>query len=161
MQEPIPLPAWRHAFDVLHERGRIDYGIVIKWPELLDVMQLKREQMDSWAFRSEWLAFRDVCQSEDGLLITERGMNDEGFRFLSREEMADHVKTREIKKANDSLRKSVCLGRVPRDGLDDDQVKKLDHWENKVAFVGAVQKTLLRKRNLLGKPSDVVKRIAG
>ena len=75
-------------------------------------------------------------------------MGQVGFRLLLREEMADLVRGKEHRKANDSLMRSAVLAKVPREGLTETQVAGLDHWENKAACIGMTGKALLRKRKL-------------
>lgn len=144
--QTTPWPPHKHAFQQLHACGEVEYGNAVLWPRLEELFGMKRDITD-WKFRGEYLAMR-LCFEEAGYLLSERGMNGEGVRIMNREEMADVVRQREFTKANDSLRKSLTLSKVPRDGLADDTIRKLDHWETKLAVVGATSKLLLRKRSL-------------
>lgn len=139
-------PPHKHAFQKLCAGDEVDYGITITWARLEELFGMKRELGD-WKFRGEYLSLR-LCFEEAGYLLTERGVSETGVRIMTREEMADVVRQREFNKANDSLRKSLTLAKVPRDGLPDAEVRKLDHWETKLAVIGATAKLLLRKRSL-------------
>lgn len=152
-------PLHPEMFETLNSAGRMRYGAAFKWDEILPMLKMSMADLDSWGFREEWIPFRQMCMDELGLIATERGMDGTGFRFLDRDEMASYVCNKEMRKARDSIRNSVCLSMVPRDGLDAQNQRKLDHWEAKSAFVGAVSQALLRKRKLIGDPKRVVKRI--
>lgn len=143
--ETTEWPPHKYALAQLEKQGRIRYNEVIRWAELEKLID--SGPREEWAFRGQYLCLADALKQQ-GFLLTQRGMNDEGVRILSREEMADVIREREHNKANDSLRNSLTLSKVPRDGLEPHQVKKLDHWETKSALVGATAKVLLRKRNL-------------
>lgn len=141
-------PAEREAF--MHIMDRIEYGATFEWDDVCAWMGLPVEAANlprEWEFNQPWLRLSKMLESE-GFFSTERGMNGSGFRILTREEMAHHVKCRELRSANVSLSNSVVLGKVPRDGMSDSDIKKLDHWEEKSALIGATAKVLLRKRNL-------------
>lgn len=138
-------PPSQHAFEQMKKDGVAQYGSVIKWDYICEMFGI--DDREGWPFRTEWFKLRELFE-EDGFLLTEKDQNEEGFRFLDRLEMADAVKCREIKKANDSLRKSITLSKVPREKLAESEVKKLDHWEAKAALIGATSKVLLRKRSL-------------
>lgn len=138
-------PPHKYAFAELVKRGRLDYGKSVTWEEIEELINLGPRE--GWKFRGEYLS---LCQliKESGYLSTERGMNEAGFRILTRQEMADAVKNKELSKCNDTIRNSVMLSKVPRDGLSETESKKLDHWEEKTAVAGATAKVLLRKRSL-------------
>lgn len=149
-------PPNRHAFDQLREMGKVGYGESVSFDVLIDLFKVGSD-LTSWKFRGEYLALRQLFE-EHGFLVTERGMNGNGFRVLNREEMADLVRQRETNKANDSLRKSLTLSLVPRDGMAEVDARKIDHWETKAAVIGATSKLLLRKRSL-PQPDQAVKSI--
>jgi hypothetical protein len=138
-------PPSEYALEQLKEMGLINYGQQIEWAVIEKL--LDSGPREDWPFRSQYLSLVDLLKNM-GYIVTQRGMNDLGVRILSREEMAEVIKDRETAKANDSLRNSLTLSRVPRDGLKEHEVKKLDHWETKTAIVGATSKILLRKRSL-------------
>lgn len=140
-------PPHKYALETVQESGELDYGRTIVWARIEELFGYAREGETEWKFRAEWIEFCKLIK-ETGFSLTERGMHGEGVRVLQREEMADYVKTKEIAKANDSLRHSLMLSQVPREGLELREVKKLDHWETKSAVVGATSKVLLRKRSL-------------
>jgi len=110
-----------------------------------------------WKFISQYMSLVDQLKLH-GYIVTQKGVHDTGIRILNREEMAEVVKEREYKKANDSVRNSLTLSKVPRTDLETHEVKKLDHWETKSALIGATVKVLARKRNL-PTPSKVVESI--
>lgn len=139
-------PPSKHAYSVLMEGGEIDYGKEIPWKRIEELLDLDCSR-DDWRFRGEYLNLRMMLEA-DGYLVTERGMDSAGLRILTREEMADKIRQREFSKANDSLRKSLTLAMVPREGMSSADVKKLDHWETKTAVIGATHKMLLRRRSL-------------
>lgn len=139
-------PPHRYAFQELL-KGELAYDAIIKWPRIEELVGFKREGLTEWKFRGEWFSLCALVK-EAGFIFTERGMNGEGVRVMARTEMADHVRQRENAKANESLRYSLMLSKVPREDLQEREVKKLDHWETKAAVVGATAKVLLRKRNL-------------
>ena len=138
-------PPHKYALEKLGEMGKISYGEIIEWETIEGLID--RGDRTGWAFRGEYMSMTD-CLKEMGYMVTERGMNETGIRILTREEMADVVKNKELRKCNDSLRNSLMLAKVPRHELPEEEVKKLDHWETKVAVVGATSKVLLRRRNL-------------
>lgn len=138
-------PPHKHAISVLEGNGTLAYGKFIPWTTIEQLFNCG--DRDDWAFRSEYIKFSDKLK-ESGFLLTECGTNGEGIRILTREEMAAAVKSRELSKANDSLRNSRMLSNVPRDGLSEATIKALDHWETKTAVVGATSKVLLRRRHL-------------
>lgn len=145
-QEPKVWPPHKYAFEEL-SKGELRYDAVIKWERFEGLLGVKRTGVTEWKFRGEWMSLTRLVK-EAGFLFTERGMHDKGVRVLSRDEMADTVRQRELGKANDSLRNSLMLSNVPRENLSLSDIKKLDHWETKAAVVGATAKVLLRKRNL-------------
>jgi len=138
-------PPSKFAFEQMQAAGEVKYGLAIPWERIEELFGIN--DRESWPFRGEWFALRGMFE-EAGLFVTEAKMNDIGFRFLDRVEMADAVRNRENKKSDDSLRKSLALSKVPRDGLAENDVKKIDHWEAKAALIGATSKVLLRKRSL-------------
>lgn len=128
----------------------IEYGATFQWPTVCDWMGFDVSVVElprTWEFNQPWMKLVKLLEHE-GYFLTERGMNGKGFRILERTEMAEYVKNKELRAANQSLENSLCLSKVPRDGLNDSDLKKLDHWEEKSALVGATAKVLLRKRNL-------------
>ncbi len=136
-------PPSKAAFEDLKER--FEYGLIVRWEELEEFFET--EHRDNWDFRTHWLNLIRLIETE-GFFVTERGQAGKGFRFLNRREMADHVKARENKKAHDSMRKSLCLSKIPREGLSELEAKKIDHWENKSAVLAATAMAILRKREL-------------
>lgn len=138
-------PPHKYALNELKKSEEIGYGKTISWERIESL--LDRGPRDEWPFKGEFI---ELCQllKEDGFLVTQSGMDGEGVRILNREEMSANVRNKEMGKANDSLRNSLMLSKVPRDNLDLKTVKGLDHWETKTAVVGATVKVLLRKRNL-------------
>ena len=138
-------PPHKHAFEQLE--NRLEYGAQFKWLEVCELLGIEENRRAEWAFRNEWVALKSLIQKE-GFFPTERGMGQVGFRLLLREEMADLVRGKEHRKANDSLMRSAVLAKVPREGLTETQVAGLDHWENKAACIGMTGKALLRKRKL-------------
>ena len=149
-QVPRSWPPHKDAYRMLTEMGLVAYGCTVTWAQLEPLFGIKREVSASTRFSpflAAWLELKQLYEG-DGFLLTERGMNGEGFRVLERQEMAEAVKVRELRKADDSLRKSLVLSQVPRDGLKHDEVKKLDHWEAMTAIVGASAKWFLRRRSL-------------
>ena len=138
-------PPSKFAFEQMTAAGEVKYGASITWKRIEELFKIT--DRDGWPFRGEWFALRGMFE-DAGLFVTEAKMNDIGFRFLDRVEMADAVRHRESKKSDDSLRKSLALSKVPRGGLAEHEVKKIDHWEAKAALIGATSKVLLRKRSL-------------
>ena len=141
-------------------KTQIDYGAEFMWKDVLQWMGLPptaAEAPRGWDFNDPWMKLSKMLES-DGYLVTERGMNAKGFRVMQRLEMADYIKSNQYRAANKSLEASLCLSRVPREGLEKHEVKKLDHWEEKTALIGATGKVLLRKKNLPS-PEMVVKSI--
>jgi len=143
--EATEWPPYKYALRMLEERGRLQYGSVIDWDELEKL--INRGPRNFWPFRNQYVS---LCAElkKMGFISTERGMNDRGIRILERLEMADYIRQKETQKANNSLLMSLSLSKVPRDGLKENEAKKLDHWETKTAVIGATSKVLLRKRTL-------------
>lgn len=146
-------PDHKYAFESLMTSGEADYGKIVEWERVEELFGMKGKAQTE-KFRFKYISMSGLFQ-DAGFLLTEGGMNGKGFRFLTREEMADKVRQRETNKANDSLRKSLTLSRVPREGLAQAEIQKLDHWEVKTAVIGATSKLLLRKRSLPS-PQNVV-----
>lgn len=138
----------------------IDYGKSFEWDEVCQWFGLDRQTAEvprGWDFNQPWMKLRELLALE-GFDLTERGMHGKGFRVLERAEMADAEKGRMIGESNKRLLASLKLSKVPREGLQESESKKLDHWEEKSALIGATYKTLLRKRNLPS-PEMVIKSI--
>ena len=146
-------PPHKYALQKLKETEKLAYGQIITW-ELLQSL-INRGPIDEWPFRGEYM---ELCRlaKEEGFLLSQTSTNGEGVRVLSREEMATAVHNREASKANDSLRNSLMLSRVPKDGLSEKEVRKIEHWETKAAIIGAASKHLLKKRSLPS-PEMVIK----
>ena len=138
-------PPHKHAFEQLEDK--LEYGAQFKWDEICELLGIDQSRRTEWTFLNEWFALKELIQME-GFFASERGMRGVGVRLLLREEMASLVRSKEKRKANDSLMRSVVLSKVPRDGLNETHVSSLDHWENKAACIGATAKALIRKRKL-------------
>lgn len=141
-------PPEREAFDRIMEV--IEYGKVFKWEQVCEWMGIEVEKAKEdrgWEFNTPWLNLARMLRSQ-GYFITERGMDNEGFRVLLREECADRVKSEQYRFANSSIEQGFALSKIPREGLDEIEAKKMDHWEQKCILVGTVTKSLLRKREL-------------
>ena len=159
-EETKTWPPHKHAFEQLEDQ--LEYGAQFKWTDVCGVLGISLEKRTTWAFLQEWFHLKNLIQRE-GFFPSERGMRGVGFRLLLREEMADLVRAKEHRKANDSLMRSAVLSKVPRDGLDKTRVAALDHWENKAACLGATGKAILRKRKLppIEMVVKTIKQIAG
>lgn len=155
MEEAKKYPPYKHAIAELENRGLLKYGSRIKWEIMQELIGVN--DRESWAFRGQMLELSAKLK-EDGFLTTEKNMNGEGIRIQSREEMADSVRNREMAKANDSMRNSIMLSNVPREKMDEKDIAKLDHWEEKSALMGATSKMLLSKRKLPS-PELVIKSV--
>ena len=138
-------PPHKNAFEQLEER--LEYGAQFKWDEICELLGIDESKRSEWTFLQEWFALKNLIQKE-GFFPTERGMGQIGFRLLLREEMAALVRSKEHRKASDSLMRSAVLAKVPREGLTELQIATLDHWEVKAACIGVAGKALLRKRKL-------------
>ena len=138
-------PPHKYAHEQLTKSGEVEYGNIISWKRIHELF--RSGPRDQWPFIGEWMNFTNILKL-DGFVVTERGMNDKGVRILTREEMADYVRHKETNKANDSLKNSLMLSKVPTEGLSEEHIKKLGHWSDKAALVGATAKVFLRKKNL-------------
>lgn len=165
LEEPRRLPLYEQAFETLDQAGKIDYGVAVLWPEFCDMLGVQYDGgrvLMTWGFRKEFIGFRQCCQDLRGMIVTERGENEQGFRFLKREELLSYVRQRELKKAQDSMRKSGVLSQCPRDGLDAQYVARMEHLEAKTAFLASIQMRLLRQRKLpTVDPAHAVKMLVG
>jgi len=147
-------PPSKYALERLMEENRISYGAFISFEDIEKLFNVGDRTSTKFIF--QMIEFRSLLKWE-GFAVTERDTKD-GIRILDREEMADHVRRKESSKANNSIRNSLMLSKVPREGMKEEDVKSLDHWENKSAVLGAVTKNLIRKRNLPN-PETAVKSV--
>jgi len=145
VEEVSVWPPHKHAFEQMQDK--LEYGAQFTWDVICEFLGIDQSKRAEWAFLQEWFALRELIQRE-GFFPSERGMRGVGVRLLLREEMAALVRSKEQRKANDSLMRSAVLSKVPREGLSETQVASLDHWEYKAACIGAAGKALLRKRKL-------------
>jgi hypothetical protein len=157
---PVP-PLYPHVFVEMAEEGLLDYGCTVEWIYLEEKLRVSPadRKAGAGAWLREWLPLRQLFETDRGLMVTEAGLKGTGFRFYKREEMADEIARREKKKARDTIRKSVCLSMVPRENLPEAEQKKLDHWENKTAWIGAFNLEMLRKRKVLQEPRRCVQKL--
>lgn len=144
--EAVIEPPERHAFETLVASGELTFGKQILWGRLSTLFG-EPYNPESWKWRGRYLSFVKLAKGS-GFFITEDSMQQKGVRVRLREEVAEHVRTRENRKANDSLFTSLAVAAIPREGLKSEEVKALDHWEMKSAVVGATAKLLLRRRSL-------------
>jgi hypothetical protein len=143
-----PLPLWRRTLEAMVERGEIKYGAHFLWPVLEKEW---RSTHDKWAFREEFIGLCYELKSM-GFMVSERGMHGEGWRIMLREEMADHVKSIEYRKAHHTLHNSLSLASVDKGGMSVENSDRIDFWQKKTAFLGAQMLHLLRQRGLPQSP---------
>lgn len=146
-------PAYLYAIDQLAETGELDYGKEIHWERLEELIGMKRTivksgiKQSNMEFTFQMVAFRNEIKIS-GYMATQSGMNDIGIRILTRKEMAPKVLAREHRKANESIHHGVMLDRVPTEGLDENEIRKIKHTSLRCVVTGQAQKEILRSRSL-------------
>lgn len=137
------LPLWRDAVEDLEQAGMLSHGSVIprKWFE-----SAFAAESDSMPFTREMIPFRKALR-ERGFILTQRGMNGD-YRICAREEMAEIVRAEEFRKAHRSALNAACLGAVDTSEMDEIEVKKLKHWEERAGLNAAIQLHILRRKTL-------------
>ena len=141
-------PPESHAYKELSKL--VDYGATLQWDLICEALGFGVEASllpRSWEFNKAWFKLVDMFK-RDGFMVTEAGMHQKGIRVLGREEMAGAVAKIQNREANNTLKRSATLSKVPRDGMEETEVKSLDHWEEKTAVLGLTQKHLIRRRTL-------------
>ena len=144
----ITLPLHKHVYD--HISSILEYGAYIPWSDIEAEIEMTRfddnGKSTAWLYKFE-MPFREYMVSQ-GWFITEKGCNEEGFRVLNPEEVADAVRKGEMRKAKDTMRKAIGMSNVSREDMSDDDKAKLDFEERRTAMMGETTAHLLRKRTL-------------
>lgn len=148
MNETKKLPLYESFIEHLEEQGQLRYGQHIEWGIFCSYFRIEKPPAEGWEEGlGEYISFCDAM-AHRGFKVTTRGLKGAGFRIMDRHEMAERVRDDIRAKANLVLRDSIMLSQVPRDGLDDKNIRELDHMETKASYIGAEMKRMLLRRRL-------------
>lgn len=116
--------------DMLNLQGYVDYGVLV--PRKILEEAIGAEYCEDWSWRGPILQLR-LYFEELGYFVSERGTDDGDIRFLSREEIPEHLHKRRMKRYDKmSVDLKVCK-KLPTNNLNDKILKNLHHEQDRLA----------------------------
>lgn len=135
-------PDYRDLENALKERGYLAYGEIVPGKLLRDLTGLSGDRLKLFL-----IDFWTLLENEHNLLITERGISDDGIRFLEHNECAPKVKKDLISDFKRIKRRARVLANQGVSGLSEAESAFHNHTQNRAAIVARhMQNELMQDR---------------
>jgi hypothetical protein len=150
MDETRTHPIWKEAAETISARVEKEgYGIIIRWEELRDMLEINgfKDGMTKREFEKAAFDQLNKVQNLKDLLLEEhkiylKNRKNKGYQVLTPKAQVGEGFQHEFSKVRKGLNKTMkVMVHVDKDRLDDEAIRQLDRNLNKVVFViGAANK---------------------
>lgn len=107
-------PAHLKAYDALQQEGLLEYGAIIPWDFLEEVIGAPRTTM---RFRGPFMVLTQILRDDHQFYLTEQGMRGVGVRIRERNEMHVVQQERLRRQRDQNLAHARCLSLVNTDAF--------------------------------------------
>lgn len=134
-------PIAKNAFDYLVSKNLIFPGSMVTKEEVESALGIEYEEKD-WRFLGPYLLLKNKLESM-GYFITQKEMEEPGFRILDTEEMADHAQRKLMKNMASNFKVSLIMATHDCSKLSEDKKKKYKKIQSQAGQSALMQQKML------------------